>query len=264
MKHVKRCLLLAMLALAPACGASTAAPPTATPRPAATHTHTPAPTARPPTATPTATDVPAPTLTPTATADPRQSACDHTYWPLRTGASWEYTDGSANWTQEVTAVSGDAGQATATLVTRYASGDSVTFTYECSADGLRLAGSTSAFGGVQSTSVFTTTRGVHLLGSKALVPGATWRLENEQAFSNSNGQSGLNQLVYDYAAQPLVTVETTAGAFLALPVEIVFSNLTTSPGQTLTTTHWYAAGVGLVYADIGGQTKWDLVSFTGP
>jgi hypothetical protein len=263
--RLRRCILLfSALALAQGCTAPSAPPPTATPLSTATSTVTPSPTPQAPTVTPTPTDAPTGTPSPTATADPLHTACDHPYLPLRLGATWEYTDGTGNWTQEVTQVAGGATTATATVVQRYANGGSVTFIWECSDAGLLTISTATDLGATQS-SAKNAGSGVHLLGADLLRPGATWRFEGTQEFSNSSGQSAVSQVSTAYVAKNLETIQTVAGPFEALPVSIVFTSTSTAgASQTFTTTNWYASGVGLVYSDVRGQLKWDLVSFQIP
>jgi hypothetical protein len=64
-----------------------------------------------------------------------QTACDHPYFPLRTGTTWSMTGGDGepiNW--EVINVEGDLEAATAELAMRTA-GLEFMYTFECSADG---------------------------------------------------------------------------------------------------------------------------------
>ena len=259
--------LFGILILAQACAAPTLAPTAAralTPLPSATRTVAPTATPAPPAATPTPTHSPAPTPSPTATADPLHTACDHRYLPLRLGATWEYTDGSAHWTQAVSEVTGDATHATATLVTRYTGGASATFVYDCTAAGLLTISTNTDLGDTQSTGRISGS-GVHLLGADQLRPGAMWSFEGTQDFSSSSGQPAVIQVSNAYVARDLETIQTVAGPFEALPVSIVFTSTSaTGASQTFTTTNWYASGVGLVYADIRGQLTWDLVSFEIP
>jgi hypothetical protein len=212
------------------------------------------------------------------------SACDHPYFPLREGATWTYALQSAgepySWTWTVMEVSGDLAAATAVVQADFDQEFHVTYTWECTEEGVfsfdygsvgfeafDLEGITFTFDVVEN-------EGVMLPRPQEFVPGATWRnnytVESSfaiegQSFSSTTQNSG------SYTAAAYETITVRAGTFEALRVDGRSSTTTTVFGQSSssssTSTQWYAYGVGWVRtSDSGpdGASTMELVSYRIP
>ena len=117
-----------------------------------------------------------------------QSACDHPYLPLRLGATWTYDNDAETLIWEVIDIQGDLNNATAVL--RISVSDVVIdYSWSCS-----LREGLSSFGfvnlgiadlGADMTLEQKSADGYFLLPADQLVPGATWVLNLESAFSFS-------------------------------------------------------------------------------
>jgi hypothetical protein len=194
----------------------------------------------------------------------KQSACDYPYFPMRKGASWEYTQGDQTISQKVTGVTGDANNATATLQIDIGQAASVTGEWTCSPDGVTSSVFTdfqipdAAASGAQIK--MTSNSGALLLPPEKLAPGATWNSDYTMAVSMDAGGQAFNmtyEVHQEHAAVGVETITTTAGAFDAIRVEVkgkiaitgLPANLPAGlmPSEIpIGSTEWYARGVGLV------------------
>jgi len=175
-----------------ACGGDESEPSGQTPEPATATAEPPTATPEPPTATPepspTPTDEPAATAVAEvsqpadgsgwgASGSGAQSACDHPYLPLRSGAMWRYetSEGEVLW--EVADIQGDMDEATAVL--NVTVGDfSLAYQWQCSAgQGLSsfdFASLSAAPVGLDMTIEQVSVDGVFLLPPEQMVVGASW------------------------------------------------------------------------------------------
>ncbi|HLE26851.1 MAG TPA: FecR family protein [Anaerolineales bacterium] len=121
---------------------------------------------------------PGPTSTPTppSPVGGGQTACDHPYFPLRSGATWNYSTESGPTIWTVGNVSGDANSATAEITFAFGSGQ-VTWHFQCNTDGI----ASYDFGVISSGELgqfavlnVTSASGVFLPAAELLVPGYTW------------------------------------------------------------------------------------------
>jgi hypothetical protein len=199
-----------------------------------------------------------------------QTACDYPYYPLRKGATWEYTMGTQTINEEITAVTGDATNAVATE--SYTSGGvSGTFDLTCGPEGivsfeLSNLQSSSSLGSGQIK--VTSHSGSMILPPAQLAPGSTWDENYTMAFAFSQGGQSLNMtddVAEKFTAVGVETITTAAGKFDALRVEstgtVTVSGMPAIGGSngtmTLQTsmTQWYARGVGMVRMITGGTSS---------
>ncbi len=122
------------------------------------------------------TPAPTPTAIPTPTPIPPESACDHAYFPLHTGARWAYDTESGPMIWAVTGVLGGAEQAAITMTVEFpsAGGYVETYTWQCDPDGLFapiFARSVSSFVAYPITQL----EGVTFPPADLLLPGYTWQ-----------------------------------------------------------------------------------------
>jgi hypothetical protein len=193
-----------------------------------------------------------------------QSACDYPYFPMRQGATWEYTTGSGTMVQTITNITGDKNNATATMKMDLGQGVSFTYDWTCSPDGV-LSSELSNFqmpGDITGAQFkMTSHSGSSLLPPQKLVPGATWDSDYtmELSMDAGSGQSMAftYQITQQYTAVGVEPVKTGAGDFDAIRVEVTGVMKVTSlpdnvpaglmPAETpISQTEWYARGVGLV------------------
>jgi hypothetical protein len=138
--------------------------------------------------------------TPEPTAAAIATACDHPYYPLRTGATWLTNNGPGQTIPaEVTAVTGDSMNAIAKLQTTNPSGSTFTFDILCGPDGLAYGdGLYVNTDGKQGTSKRTAGSGVFLPPAAALADGLkfSWSTTNAYdfpAYDSAGAYSGQNK-----------------------------------------------------------------------
>lgn len=193
-----RLVLVSLFVLVAACGGGGATPGTPTGTPATRPIGaTQAPTAAPPASTGTA--VPVETATPgpvtpgptvPATAEPSAiaatpslplatgpTACDHPYWPIRTGAKWTLENGSQEVVLTVLEVRGDATTASALIEALNPGGSKLTNVLQCSAaDGIAYGDATHlGKDGKPGMKTLVGREGVELPPLAALTDGATFK-----------------------------------------------------------------------------------------
>jgi hypothetical protein len=205
-----------------------------------------------------------------------QTACDHPYFPLRTGAHWDYSyDGTpASW--DVTSISGDLVSATATVVVQI-DPVTITYTWDCGTDGVFYYQS-GLFDfselGENVEIVLTSQSGSPIPPAVAFQPGGNWtsaytmeiRIEVEGASFVIT-----NEVEESHTAGAIQERTTTAGTFDVIPVTTSGTTTTSMPGNSFTNTSsgtcWFALGVGWLGCEMSsaGETSVsELVGFSIP
>ncbi len=170
------------------------------------------------TAAPAATSTPAPggSTSPTAVATAAgtqggtgtggtgQTACDHPYWPMRTGSTWTFSSDTGSMTWTVTGVTGDQNDANATMEFKVAD---VTGTYHwhCTPAGIvsyDFGNLSTSAGGVAVNFNVTNQSGVFLIPADQLTQGAQW----DAAYSLVSSAQGVT--VSDDVAQHFTVAGT--------------------------------------------------------
>ncbi len=205
------------------------------------------------------------------------TACDHPYFPLRTGASWTYagTDGTSTWS--IPSASGSAGSAEATMDISMSAG-TMTVHWTCGSEGIVSYDfgnfSSPTFGQVASLKVVDSS-GTFLPPADRLTPGSSWPTNFTLVMSAS--AQGFSMEVNSktsetWTAVGTETVSVPAGTFEALRVDGTstssFSGMTVAvPVSTVNMSYWYAKGVGIVrytYATDQVNGGADLTAYSVP
>jgi hypothetical protein len=258
------------------------------------------PTPIPPSSTPEAgepepavTTTPSPTppvvaTTPSDTAAMGETACDHPYFPMRTGATWTYRLSDAGetmtmiWT--VTGVTGDRNNAEATIRAEF-DGFTTTYTWQCTPEGI-VSFDFHAFNfdefefemeDMSYSTEFSDQSGVTLPAPGQMRQGFSWN--NGFTMRTTIAMAGL-ALTYDFTNSESFTitgeesVTVPAGTFNALVVEMVGNSSASSsmmPEMNMafgsSGTHWYGRGVGWlrsVTITDGERSTMELVSYSIP
>ncbi len=185
-----------------------------------------------------------PTEASTATAFVGATACDHPYLPLRPGATWTYSGPNGKLVQTVTAVEGDASQATATLSSTVGDSPADTLTYVCTQDGIRRGD--SVYGGFD-TYKNTFKDGVEVPPADLLEPGYSWSYTLEE-----EAQGSVTEITRSSEVSGVQSVEVGGQTFEAVVIDYDQGGRT---GQQI-----WAKGVG-VYS-FGSNSGFTLESFT--
>ncbi len=212
-----------------------------------------------------------------------QSACDYPYNPLRTGATWEYSDPYQTYSETVTAVTGGASQSTVTEA--YDMGTSnATFDMTCGSNGIESFQMQNRWAGQSSGAQMTMTAhsGWTLVPPSELAPGTTWNssvtwVVNEPQPQGSPPITITTAVTDAYTATGVESVTTPAGTFDAIRVDVVSTSETDYPPQlaagsnvmtsTQSLTYWFARGVGMVkFASNGTSQAYvqQLVAYSVP
>jgi DUF3108-like len=216
------------------------------------------------------------TSEPTAPAA-AESACDHPYFPLRSGSSWTFstTEGSTTWSVSSAGGSGDSASATMDIAM-----PQVTFTvhWNCTPAGivsfdfgnLNVAG----FGSLATMDV-TDSSGTFLAAPDLLTPGYSW--PNNYSLVMHVSEEGFSAdmtttVTESWTVAGVENVTVPAGTFEALRVDGTENVTMTGLGQdvnaSVNVTYWYARGVGIVRytsSDSEGMSSGgDLTSYTVP
>jgi hypothetical protein len=214
--------------------------------------------------------------TPTAPAH-AVTACDHPYMPLRTGASWTYATTQTTMAWSVTSASGSTDSAAATMEITMPSG-SMTVHWTCGSQGIVSYdfGSLSApsFGQVATIEVINSS-GTFLPPADRLAPGSSW--PNNHTVVMHVSEQGFTMDITSETSETLTvtgmeTITVPAGTFEALRVDgtetvSASGGMVAVPSYTMSTSHWYAKGVGIVrYSYTGKQTQVvaDLTAYSVP
>lgn len=177
-----------------------------------------------------------------------QTACDHPYMPLRTGATWTYSaeNGIQTWT--VLNVTGDQNQATADVQITFPEG-SITYHWLCDAQGIRfyqIGGlDLSGSGGVSAQ--ITNEKGVTLPGPALFVPGATWDHSYDMAI-DMQGTSASTSFAQSFTAGQVISQTYSYGTFDTITVTGTNAMTISVLNQTFSGTQSmiFGKGVGLI------------------
>ncbi|MCX6070534.1 MAG: hypothetical protein NTU91_06700 [Chloroflexi bacterium] len=208
-----------------------------------------------------------------------QTACDHPYFPLRTGSSWTYStpQGDMTWSVGGAGGSNDSAEATMEIAMPEVS---MTVHWNCSSAGIVSYDfgtlSVASMGDVASMDVVDSS-GVYLPGADLLTPGYSW--PNNYTVVMHVSQEGFSADLTmtaseTWTAAGIETITVPAGTFEALRVDGTES--VTMGGfmgaedvnVTVSVTHWYAKGVGVVRytssTSEGSNSGGELTSYTVP
>jgi hypothetical protein len=195
----------------------------------------------------------------------KQSACDYPYFPMRKGASWEYSTGGQTMIETITAITGDMDNATATLQVDMGQGVSLTAEWTCTPEGVisydltnfQLPDGAAAGAKLKMTGQ----TGTSLLPPQKLAPGTTWDNDYTMEMSMDTGAGQSFNISYaisqQYTATGVETVTVGADTYEAIRVDVTGSIKVTGlpadipaglfPSEIpMAYTEWFARGVGLV------------------
>lgn len=206
-----------------------------------------------------------------------ETACDHPYFPMRTGANWSYaaTEGTLTWS--ISDASGSTDSASAVMEIVFPEG-SMTTHWTCTPAGIVSYdfGSISAGGmdAVVSMEV-SDSSGVWLPAAELLTPGYSWT--NQYTTTVSASALGADVDITSTTDETLTvagteTVSVPAGTFEALRVDstmvMTFSGMMGAlPSMTTSSSFWYAEGIGpvrYVYSSADYSGGGDLTSYSVP
>jgi hypothetical protein len=211
------------------------------------------------------------------TEAPPETACDHPYFPLRTGSSWTYSTPQGNMTWSVGSAGGTNDSAEATMEIAM---PEVTMTvhWSCSSAGIVSYDfgtlSAAGMGNVVNMEVVDSS-GAFLPAADLLAPGYSW--PNNYSVVMHVSQEGFavdwtTAVSETLTATGIESVTVPAGTFEALRVDGNESVSMTGVGQdvnaTVSMTYWYAKGVGVVRytssTSEGSSSGGELTSYTVP
>jgi hypothetical protein len=206
-------------------------------------------------------------------------ACDHPYFPLRTGATWTYaaTDGTLTW--NVTSAGGSAESASATMGFSFPGG-TTTVHWGCGAEGITSYdfGSFSGAGFDDAISFeIVDASGAWFPDPERMVPGYSWSNEYTMnvasafegaSFSMSSATSqswtvtGIETVSFGGEERNALRIDgtsttTTTAADLPIPI----------PTMTSSETFWMVEGVGIVRFSTSGEgysSSGELTSYSIP
>jgi hypothetical protein len=195
---------------------------------------------------------------PAPAARTAEHACDHPYFPLRTGASWTFdsTEGPMTWT--VTSAGGSADSASATMDISVAGVD-LTVHWTCTPEGIVSYDfgsiSSSEFGAIATMNVVDTS-GVWLPAADLLVPGYSWSNDFSTVVSASAAGNSVDVTTATSESWTVTGTETVSVPDGTLDALRIDGTMTTSatmtgmpiaiPDTTSNQTFWFAEGVGPV------------------
>jgi hypothetical protein len=232
------------------------------------------PTAAPHTAVPQATAAAAATAAAgRATSVPitgfqGQTACDHPYMPLRTGATWTYSSPQGAETWVVQDVSGDQTSAIATVLITVAD-SSITYHWHCDTEGIRFYQAGVNSGGVSLDMGINNEKGVAILAADKFVPGATW----DYSYTMTFGEQGttINTSVSQVnTAGDIIPVTNALGTFDTITVTGTLDmsvDLGGSQAMSGTQSLQFGKGVGLLEVQstmAGNSSSYSLTSYHIP
>jgi hypothetical protein len=203
-----------------------------------------------------------------------QSACDHPYFPVRTGASWQYTTDGVGYTWIVNSVSGDLSNATASISAVFDTG-SVTYEWTCNGEGVSyFSGGNVVSGGDNFSMKVTESHGASILSAANMFPGASWTSGYTVTYDFSSVDVSLNTtstIEESHTAGELQSLSTGLGTFDALPIvgDSTFTS-TNSAGTFTSNSHgtiYLAYGIGIIRSESvaeGASATTELVSYSIP
>ncbi|MFN2189561.1 MAG: hypothetical protein ACK2T3_12430 [Candidatus Promineifilaceae bacterium] len=215
----------------------------------------------------------------------QQTACDHPYFPMRTGSTWTFNNGTDIMTWEITDVQGDLDSATAMMVSTI--GDIVIeYQWNCSADEGIVSFDFATLGlpdlGTDATMENAVLDGSFMPAAREMVPGYSWNLvfQGTLDFSQAVGDQSIDATV-DLTSDQTFTVlsddpvsvgdQTYDGLQIQEDNTItmdmnVLGNVTTQE-VSLNSLMQLAYGVGITHQEynsaFGNETQ-DLVEFYIP
>ena len=232
--------------------------------------------------TPTTTPLPAVTSAPEEIA----TICEHPYYPLKTGAEWNYAVSGIGEVVEQTYSVGqitEGANGTSARLTLTVGGPTFENEVLCSASGLQLGEYNNiTFGGPETEGIgsFETVEstGVYLPPIDQLVPGATWTANYVIEGSIDTGGQVIEttqEIEVVYELEGTESISVPAGDFEALRVK---QNLTQrfvdsgllqgAPEFTFEGTLWFVENVGLVRSEVNveniGTTTQELTTYEIP
>lgn len=224
--------------------------------------------------------------TPTPIGGGGQTACDHPYFPMRSGATWTYTTSSGTMTWSISSVTGDTSSAAAVMntdISTSSGGVTITYNWQCDAGGLNSYDfgqlSTSQFGQIASYELADNS-GTFFPPADVLVPGYSWT--NTYTMKMTFTAPGAENMVGTTSVSDTYSVTgaepVTFGGQTYDGLQISGSGSTdiqiTVPGVEAPPTHVdsrstfvLARGVGIVHmtsTSAGTTDTTDLVSFNVP
>ncbi len=205
-----------------------------------------------------------------------QTACDHPYFPLRQGATWNFSSEGYAYSWTVSAVSGDLNNATATFVMDF-EGGSTSFEWTCSSDGVYSYDvgtfTADALGTVGSYSV-TSQSGARFPAAAELEAGSSWTSEYTTTFETSVegfSTSFTTQIQESHSAGAVQSLSTGLGTFDAIPISTTTTSSSTTDFGSFSSASssvcWFARGVGMLSCDSdseGFSSHVELVSYSVP
>ena len=210
-----------------------------------------------------------------------QTACDHPYLPMRSGATWTYSTESGATTWTVSNVTGDTASATAELRVDFGSGQ-VTWHFQCDANGI----TSFDFGSISSSELgqfaimnVKSQSGVFLPPPELLAPGYGWSNTYELEIEINTGDqkaSGTNSRSEQSSVTGAEAVTIGGQAHDGLQIsrrgtstlQLQFPGVSTPPIATSDTgTMTLARGVGIVQTTSQSEnfsSQSDLTSYNVP
>ncbi len=205
-----------------------------------------------------------------------QTACDHPYFPLRTGAHWDYSYDGTPATWDVVDISGDLNSATATVVV-VADPLTITYNWDCGADGVFYYQS-GLFDfseiGENVEMVLTSQSGSPLPPPEAFQPGSSWTSAYTMEIRiDAQGVSFVitNDVEETHTAGAIQERTTAAGTFEVIPVTTSRTTTTSMPGNSFTNISssncWFALGIGwlgCVDSSAGETSVSEMIDYSIP
>jgi hypothetical protein len=206
-----------------------------------------------------------------------ETACDHPYFPLRSGSSWTYSTSEGTSTWSVGSAGGTANSAEATMAISIPE-VAMTTHWNCTSEGIISYDfgniSVAGMGEIVSTDV-TESSGVFLPAASLLAPGYSWS-DNYSVVMTITAEGFSVDMTMSAAetwtAAGMETVSVPAGTFEAMRVEgtenISMSGFMGMEGvdTVVDATFWFAEGVGIVrytssssgYTSVGELTSYSI------
>lgn len=223
--------------------------------------------------------------TPTPLGGVGATACDHPYFPIRSGASWSYTSDTGGIIWSVNSVTGDTSSATAEMAFTVMEVSGV-FNWLCDSTGLvsyEFGGGVSFSGqGEIATIEVIEASGVFLPPADVLVPGYTWQraytlqyeitvdgttFPSTIAVSENFSVVGNEPVTFNGETYPGLQIQSTSASTINVAVAVPGGGGSQSITTQATNALVYARGVGIISSTSQGEgstTQSNLVSFTLP
>ncbi len=201
-----------------------------------------------------------------------ETACDHPYMPLRSGATWTYATAEGAMTWSVGGASGSTDSASATMDITMPGG-SMTVHWNCGSEGLVSYdfGSLNVSGiGQMVTMEVIDGSGTFLPPADGLAPGASWASDYTVVMHFAVEGYSMDMTAETsetWTAAGTETVTVPAGTFEAMRVDgtgsaTLSGEMIGETSSTTSSTYWYAKGIGLVRYTITGELSTYDVTLT--